>query len=70
MAFFKALNGRSAAGSTGTGRVTEKGVTFNWKLDSKLPHAIRRAAAKDLRSRGSTPTPREHTFADRPAAAE
>lgn len=35
VAFFKALNGSSAVGSTGTGRASEKGVNFNWKLDSK-----------------------------------
>lgn len=35
VAFFKALNGTSAVGSTGTGRASEKGINFNWKLDSK-----------------------------------
>ncbi|WP_027573934.1 hypothetical protein [Bradyrhizobium sp. WSM1743] len=35
VAFFKALNGSSAVGSTGTGRASEKGVNFNWKLESK-----------------------------------
>ena len=35
VAFFTALNKGSAVGSTGTGRASEKGVTFNWKLDSK-----------------------------------
>ena len=34
-AFFKALLGTSAVGSTGTGRASEKGVNFSWKLDSK-----------------------------------
>ncbi|AYF00924.1 hypothetical protein PY32053_01283 [Paracoccus yeei] len=35
VAFFTALNGSSAVGSTGKGRSSERGVTFNWKLDSK-----------------------------------
>lgn len=35
VAFFKALNGSSAVASTGTGRASEKGVNFRWKLDSK-----------------------------------
>lgn len=35
VAFFRGLNGSSAVGSTGTGRATEKGVNFSWKLDSK-----------------------------------
>lgn len=34
-AFFKALTGASAVGSKGTGRASEKGVTFSWTLDSK-----------------------------------
>lgn len=34
-AFFKALNSSSAVGSTGTGRAPEKGVNFEWTLDSK-----------------------------------
>lgn len=35
VAFFKALNGSSAVGSKGTGRASEKGVNFEWTLDSK-----------------------------------
>lgn len=34
-AFFKSLTGTSAVGATGTGRASEKGVNFSWKLDSK-----------------------------------
>lgn len=34
-AFFKGLNGSSAVGSKGTGRASEKGVNFEWTLDSK-----------------------------------
>lgn len=35
VAFFRALNGASPVGATGTGRASEKGVDFEWKLDSK-----------------------------------
>lgn len=35
VAFFKALIASSAVGSSGTCRASEKGVNFNWKLDSK-----------------------------------
>jgi hypothetical protein len=35
VAFFRGLNGGSAVGDVGTGRATEKGVNFSWKLDSK-----------------------------------
>lgn len=34
-AFFTNLVGTSAVGDKGSGRATEKGVNFNWKLDSK-----------------------------------
>lgn len=34
VAFFKGLNGSSAVGSKGTGRASEKGVNFEWTLDS------------------------------------
>jgi hypothetical protein len=35
VAFFRGLNGGSAVGDVGTGRASEKGVNFSWKLDSK-----------------------------------
>lgn len=35
VAFLRALNGNSAVGSSGTGRASEKGANFTWKLDSK-----------------------------------
>ncbi len=35
VAFFKALNGTSSVGDTGTGRASEKGVNFEWTLQSK-----------------------------------
>jgi hypothetical protein len=35
VAFFKALNGTSAVGDTGTGRASERGVNFEWTLQSK-----------------------------------
>jgi hypothetical protein len=34
-AFFTNLFGNSVVGATGTGRASEKGVVFDWKLDSK-----------------------------------
>lgn len=33
--FLTNLNGTTAVGATGTGRASEKGVNFSWKLDSK-----------------------------------
>ena len=35
VAFFRGLNGTTSVGSTGSGRATEKGANFDWKLDSK-----------------------------------
>lgn len=35
IAFLRGLNGTSSVGDTGRGRASEKGVNFNWKLDSK-----------------------------------
>jgi hypothetical protein len=35
VAFLKALNGTTPIGGTGTGRASEKGANFNWRLDSK-----------------------------------
>jgi hypothetical protein len=35
VAFFSGLTGNSAVGSKGTGRASERGVNFEWKLDSK-----------------------------------
>lgn len=35
VAFFRGLNGTSAIGSENTGRASESGVNFGWKLDSK-----------------------------------
>jgi len=35
VAFFKALTVASPVGATGTGRASEKGVNFDWTLDSK-----------------------------------
>ena len=34
VAFFRALNGTSTVGSKGTGRASEKGVNFEWTLQS------------------------------------
>lgn len=35
VAFFKELTANSAVGSKGTGRASEKGLNFEWTLDSK-----------------------------------
>ena len=35
VAFFTNLFGNTPVGTTGDGRASEKGVLFNWKLDSK-----------------------------------
>jgi hypothetical protein len=35
VAFFRGLNAGSTVGSKSTGRASEKGANFNWKLDSK-----------------------------------
>ena len=35
VALLKGLNGNSVVGSVGTGRASEMGVNFKWKLDSK-----------------------------------
>lgn len=35
VAFFRELNASSAVGSGSTGRASEKGANFSWKLDSK-----------------------------------